>query len=279
MSVKDLVSGDARRELAHFLVTRRAALSPDDVGLVSGRRRRVPGLRREEVAVLAGVSETWYARLEQGQPINVSAALLKSIAGALRLDDHERNYFFILAGAAPGAGWHNEAALPSTLRDVLDALRFAPAVVYGPRWDVLMWNRAYAAVFGDLEHASELERNVLHQILLQPSRRRLFPEWEPIARRVVEQFRVSAARKAGDPAFAELIAYLHERSSEFRAWWAEHHVWQQPEGEKHVNHPVAGRLVLGHTSFTLPDSPETLVVTYTARPGTASERALHTLLG
>ena len=270
---------DARRELAVFLTGRRARLAPGDVGMVDGRRRRVPGLRREEVAVLAHVSETWYARLEQGRPINVSPSVLGSIADALRLDAPEREYLFTLAGVTPQRPDPRALALPASLQDLLDELRYVPAVVYGPRWDVLLWNRAYALVFGDLAGASELERNVVYQLFLDPNRRRLFPEWEQLARRVVEQFRLSAGRHAGEPSFAALIAHLRERSPEFRAGWDEHRVWHQTEGEKLVDHPVAGRLVFDHASFSLPEAPDAVLLTYTTRPGSPSALALRALLG
>ncbi|MBV8749630.1 MAG: helix-turn-helix domain-containing protein [Candidatus Eremiobacteraeota bacterium] len=271
-------AGGARHELAQFLASRRARLSPEAVGLAGGRRRRVAGLRREEVAVLAHVSETWYTRLERGQPINASPEVLANIADALRLDEHEREYLFLLATSAADSTRTAAVTLPGALQQLLDQLQFAPSVVYGPRWDVLMWNRAYALVFGDLRDATELERNVLHQLLLDPTRRALFPEWETIARRVVEAFRLDAARHTGDPSFAALTAYLHERSPEFRAWWSEYRVWQQPEGQKLVDHPIAGRLLLDHVAFTIPDSGDALLLTYTARPGSPTERALAELL-
>lgn len=270
---------DARRELAHFLASRRARLAPSDVGLADGRRRRVPGLRREEVAVLAGVSETWYARLEQGVPINASPQVLDAVARALRLDDHERDYLFTLAGVAHERSSRVPAAVPIALRQLLDALEFAPAVVYGPRWDILAWNRAYVAVFGDPATQSELKRNVLHQIFLDPSRRALFPDWELLARRIVEQFRVSAGRYSGDPSFAALIAHVSERSAEFRALWATHDVWQQTEGEKRVDHPRAGALRFDHASLAMPDAPDVLLVTYTAGAGSPTAEAVRMLVG
>jgi transcriptional regulator with XRE-family HTH domain len=269
---------EARRELAHFLANRRARLTPQEVGLTSGRRRRVPGLRREEVAVLANVSETWYARLEQGQPINASPDVLDAISQALRLDGYEREYLFVLTGrvgfgAVPAAT--ND--LPPAIATMLDALDRAPAVVYGPRWDVWLQNRAYVAVFGDIADVPVARGNVVRQIFLDPSRRMLFPEWKSVARTLLQSFRISAGRHAGDPAFAELIIGLRAESPEFHAWWDEHDVVRRAIGEKRVEHLIIGTLILDHVALAFPDHPDVSLIVYTAAHGSESEQKLRRL--
>ncbi len=275
-----LTVGGARHELAHFLASRRARLMPHDVGLSQGRRRRrVPGLRREEVAVLANVSETWYTRLEQGQEINVSREVLEGIADALRLDAHERAYLFMLAGAAErsDAAPAQAPVLAPSIAATLDALALAPAVVYGARYDVLLCNRAYVAVFGDIAASAIARGNVVRQMFLDPTRRTLFPNWEGVARALLQSFRINAGRHAGDPAFGELIADLRGESAEFDSWWEVHDVEHRAIGEKLVEHPVAGRLVLDHAAFALPDQPEVIAIVYTAARGSESERKLRAL--
>jgi transcriptional regulator with XRE-family HTH domain len=275
-----LAFGGTRQELAHFLASRRARLMPHDVGLPQGhRRRRVPGLRREEVAVLANVSETWYTRLEQGQEINVSHDVLDAIARALRLDAHERAYLFMLAGPAErsDAAPAQLPVLPSSVAATLDALALAPAVVYGPRYDVLLCNRAYVAVFGDIAESVTARGNVVRQMFLDQSRRTLFPDWESVARALLQSFRMNAGRHAGDPAFGELIAGLRSESAMFDSWWEEHDVERRATGEKLVEHPLAGRLILDHVAFALPDQPEVITIVYTAARGSESERKLHAL--
>lgn len=273
-----VASNEPRRELAHFLVSRRARLTPREVGFVSGRRRRVPGLRREEVAVLANVSETWYARLEQGQPINASPGVLDAIATALRLDGDEREYLFVLAGRVGlGTALTVASDLPPAFTATLDALAHAPAVVYGPRWDVLLQNRAYVAVFGDIADVPVAHGNVVRQVFLDPSRRTLFPQWESVARTLLRNFRISAGRHAGDPTFTSLIAGLRDESPEFRTWWDQHDVEHRAIGEKRVEHPLVGTLILDHVALALPDHPDVSIIVYTAARGSESEEKLRRL--
>jgi transcriptional regulator with XRE-family HTH domain len=266
---------EARRELAHFLASRRARLTPHEVGLTPGRRRRVPGLRRQEVAVLASVSETWYARLEQGQPINASADVLDAIADALRLDCYEREYLFVLTGrVGVGVAIAATNALPPVIATTIAALEHAPAVVYGPRWDVWLQNHAYVAVFGDIANVPIARGNFVRQFFLDRSRRTLFPEWESVARMLLQNFRISAGRRAGDPTFAELITSLCAESPEFRDWWDEHDVVRGAIGEKRVEHPIVGTLMLDHVALAIPDYPDINLIVFTAVRGSESERKL-----
>ena len=274
--MEDLTKSSARQELAGFLASRRARLSPVDVGLHVGRRRRVPGLRREEVAVLANVSQAWYTRLEQGQPINVSVPVLDNIARALRLDSGEREYLFALAlSDERGADGVDAAGVSPAIAQMIDALTYAPAVVYGPTWDVLRYNAAYAAVFGRIEDSPMAHGNVVREVFLDPSRRRLFPDWESVARRLLQAFRLSLGSHVSDPANADAVRDLRDQSAEFRTWWDERNVFDAPQGRKLVDHPTAGRMEFDHAAVTVTDEPFTRMIVYTAEAGSESELRLH----
>lgn len=215
-----------RRDLAEFLKARRAAVSPEDAGLTPGGRRRTPGLRREEVALLAGVSVSWYTWLEQGRPINASADVLDAVARVLRLDPVERDHLFELAG-------HTTHGVPATTADVtvpedldalLDALEPAPAYVLGPRWEYLAWNRAQARLFPALDDLPDEERNLVWAVFVHPDGRALIIDWEDEARRVLSQFRADITPHRDDPATATLVERLRTASPEFDAWWPSHDV-------------------------------------------------------
>jgi len=274
----DLERGDPRIELGKFLASRRARLRPSDVGLESGRRRRVAGLRREEVAVLANISETWYARLEQGQDVNPSPEVLDAVAQALRLNGDERAYLFMLAGMLLKKPQPETPALPEAFVQAVHALAEAPAVVYGPRFDILLCNAAFRVVFGDIRESPSARGNVVRQLFLDPARRVLFPKWENVALALLKSFRLSAGRHVGDPAFTSLIEELRGESELFRVWWDRHDVVHTGDGEKEIDHPVAGRMFLDHAAFTFSDRPEQLLIVYTAKPGSDSERKLRDLV-
>jgi transcriptional regulator with XRE-family HTH domain len=236
-------------------------------------------LRREEVAALANVSETWYARLEAGRDINVSDEILDSIADVLRLNRDERAYLFMLARPAERVTpVQARPDLPSAVLTTLDELPFSPAVLYGPRWDVLAQNSAYVAVFGDIWNVPIARGNAVRLIFLDPDRRALFPDWESIARTMLDMFRVSAARYPADQAFTSVIDDLSAESAEFAAWWQHHDVQQRVIGEKRIHHPVAGALTLNHVAFALAEWPDLYMIVYTAERSSESERRLRTLL-
>jgi hypothetical protein len=146
--------------------------------------------------------------------------------------------------------------------------------VYGPRWDVLLQNRAYVAVFGDIAGVPVARGNIVRQMFLDPSRRTLFPDWEDVARTLLQNVRARAASHAGDPAFVELVAGLRDESAEFRTWWDEHDVVRRTIGKKRVEHPIVGELILDHVAFSLPDHADIIVVAYTAVPGSENEERL-----
>ena len=215
-----------RNDLAEFLKARRAAVSPEDAGLPASPRRRTPGLRREEVARLAGVSVSWYTWLEQGRPINASAEVLDSVARVLRLDPVERDHLFELAGHTTHGvrATLGDATVPEDLDALLDALEPAPGYVLGPRWEYLAWNRAQARLYPAIDTLADDERNLVWSVFARPEGRALIVDWEDEARRVLSQFRADITPHRDDPATEALVDRLQAASPEFAAWWPRHDV-------------------------------------------------------
>jgi transcriptional regulator with XRE-family HTH domain len=271
---------DRRAELSEFLRTRRARLKPEDVGLPDfGRHRRVPGLRREELAQLAGVSVAYYTRLEQGNGRNVSAEVLDSIARALRLTDAEHAHLTHLA--KPKQHKKKPAGRPqqvrSGLRQLLDTLDGVPAYVSGRRTDILAWNRMAAAVFGDWGELPAQERNWARMVFLKPEYRDLFVEWDQKASDVVSFLRMDAGCCPDDPRLSALVGELSVKSAEFRRLWATHDVREKSYGGKHLRHPLVGDLALNFEVFRLADDEGQALTTYHAEPGSPSAQALRLL--
>jgi transcriptional regulator with XRE-family HTH domain len=274
------VNGDRRRaELADFLRTRRASLQPDDVGLPDGGRRRTPGLRREEVAQLAGVGSTWYTWLEQGRDVRASLEVLEAICRALRLSPAERVHLILLGRGeeAPPCSAPAER-VSATLRRVIENLGANPAFVLGRRWDYLAWNRATGVLFGDLGSVPRAARNHVWLTFMDPARRELFPDWEQSARLCVAKFRADSARHLGDPAFEEMILGLRKSSPEFCRFWKRHEVARGSAGRKELRHPVAGKLVFEHAVFGPQEAPEQRLILYTPLPEADTPAKLASLL-
>ncbi|MFF7855396.1 helix-turn-helix domain-containing protein [Streptomyces sp. NPDC007904] len=277
----DLAGGlDRRAELSEFLRTRRARLKPEDVGLPDfGRHRRVPGLRREELAQLAGVSVAYYTRLEQGNGRNVSAEVLDSIARALRLTDAEHAHLVHLA--KPKRHKKRPAAraphVRVALRQLLDSVDTVPAYVVGRRSDILAWNRMAAALFGDWAELPAQERNWARLVFLNPEYRELFVEWDQKAYDMVAYLRMDAGCHPDDPQLSSLIGELSVKSEEFRRLWAAHDVKEKSHGVKRVRHPLVGELTLFFESFRPAGDTEQSLVTYHAEPGSPSAEALRLL--
>ncbi|MFE9767187.1 helix-turn-helix transcriptional regulator [Streptomyces sp. NPDC005808] len=271
---------DRRAELSEFLRTRRARLKPEDVGMPDfGRHRRVPGLRREELAQLAGVSVAYYTRLEQGNGQNVSAEVLDAIARALRLTDAEHAHLTHLA--KPKQHKKKQGArqqqVRGALRQLLDTLDGVPAYITGRRSDVLVWNRMAAAVFGDWSELPAQERNWARMVFLRPEYQDLFVEWEQKAIDIVCLLRMDAGCHPDDPRLSALVGELSVKSEDFRRLWATHDVKEKSHGVKRLRHPLVGDLSLQYESFQLAGDSEQVLVTYHAEPGSPSAEALRLL--
>lgn len=245
-----------QKEFGDFLRSRRERLTPVEVGLPNGSRRRTPGLRRDEVALLAGVGITWYTWLEQGRDVRPSAEVLNALAEALRLDRAERQHLFTLADRpSPELRATGPEHVPEALVRMLNSMADQPAYVLGRRWDVLAWNEAAIAVFGDFSRLDGDARNLMHMMFANESYRQLLADWDDHAPLSLAMFRADSARYVGDPDFERLIALLIQESPEFRAWWPRHDVIHQPSTVKCIRHPSAGQLVFEYMCLDVTDPP------------------------
>lgn len=261
---------DSNKELGDFLRSRRERLTPKAVGLRTNLRRRTPGLRREEVAALAGIGVDWYIRLEQGRCKSPSAATLDALASALRLGPSEHAHLRALTRPTEHPRFERET-VPDTLRLVLAELPH-PAYVTGRRWDVLAWNRAAEKLFA-FHKESEEDRNILVHLLLKPAARRMFgAAWAEQARRVVAQFRATHDLFADDPSFIALVARLRAGCPELAEWWKGHDIRGAAAGTKRMRHPKKGVIEYAHASFQSTDDPRLRLVIYTPAPKRAKAR-------
>ncbi|MFJ8308456.1 MULTISPECIES: helix-turn-helix domain-containing protein [unclassified Streptomyces] len=272
---------DQRAELSEFLRSRRARLKPEDVGLPDhGRHRRVPGLRREELAQLAGVSVAYYTRLEQGNAQNVSVEVLEAIGRALRLNDTEQNHLSHLAKGKPrkkrAAAARPQQVRPA-LQQLIDAMEGVPAYLVGRRLDILGWNRMAAALLGDLSELPPQERNLARHVFLDPAARALYVDWHNKAVDVVSVLRLCAGCYPDDPQLTALVGELSVKSEEFRSMWAAHTVADKGHGVKRLRHPVVGELTLAYETLKLPDEHDLSLVTFHAEPGSVSAESLRLL--
>jgi transcriptional regulator with XRE-family HTH domain len=270
-----------RRELGAFLRSRRERITPEQVGLRPSRRRRTPGLRREEVAQIAGVGVTWYTWLEQGRDIRPSPQVLDAVARTLLFDPQERVHLFTLAGASDTTIADETQALPPTVQLLLDRLEPYPALVVNGRYDLLAFNRIWASGFPDVATLPPEDRNCLWLLFTHPRWREMLPDWDDTASGMVAQYRAAMAEHVAEPAWKALVARLHRASPEFAEFWARHDV-QAPESRlKRVRHPRAGLLVLDYTYLWLDRRLGTRMVTYTPADERTRRRleSLHASLG
>lgn len=250
-----------RSELGDFLRSRRERLNPKTVGLPEGRRRRTSGLRREEVAELAGISVDWYIRLEQGRAVSPSATTIDALARALRLNKAEHAHLRALTQSG-GRKVFSPEIVPAPIRRLIDSLS-QPAYVTGRRWDVLAWNAAADKIFA-YSHLPIEDRNTLISMLTNKNTRRLFGEgWAREAKRMVAQFRATHDLWAGDPAFVDLLSRLRQGCPEFERWWGAHDIGSVVAGQKALNHPKKGMLRFEYASFQSNDDPALKLVIYT----------------
>jgi transcriptional regulator with XRE-family HTH domain len=253
-----VLSDDRRREVATFLRLRRERLQPEQVNLPRGTRRRTPGLRREEVAALAGVSTEWYTWLEQARDVQPSADTLRRIAAALRLEAGEAQHLLTLAGQSGETGGNGHAHAGSVsprVQRLLDQFEQCPAWVHGDRWDILAWNRAATVIHDDIDVAQGFERNGIYRMFTNARMRDMLLDWERHARDVVAKLRVAHARYVDDPWFNELVSLLRAQSDEFARWWNEHNVQLPQGGVKRYRHPDAGLLSFEFTNLEIAGEP------------------------
>jgi len=259
-----LLNGGRRTELAEFLRSRRARISPGDVGLPPGLRRRTPGLRREEVAQLAGVGVTWYTWLEQGRPIRASVQVLDAVARTLRLDQAESGHLYRLAEIPAAPADAAPAVCPAAVREILQSLEPLPAMLLNARYDILGANQAHEDLFWVWHRDLGCEhRNVLWCSFAHPEARRYFLNFDQEGPLLVATLRASFGQHLKEPAWIDFIRKLISRSPEFEEMWARQEVATPGSRTKHFLHPDAGLLRLRSTSLAVADMPETRVVVYT----------------
>jgi transcriptional regulator with XRE-family HTH domain len=272
---------DAANELSEFLTSRRAEVTPEQAGLRSYGRRQVPGLRREEVASLAGVSVDYYRRLERGDAAGLSEGVLEVLADALLLDDAERAHLFDLArAAAPVASGRGRRPSPQRIRPVVqrtvDSIG-APAAVSNMRGDYLTANALGRALYAPLFDSREQPPNAARFTFLDPAAQRFFTDWEKTAKDLVAALRSEAGRNPHDRALIDLVGELSTRSDPFRKWWAAHNVRYHQTGRKRLHHPTVGELELDYEVMELSADSGLRLAVFTAEPGTRSAEALDLL--
>ncbi|WP_328722583.1 helix-turn-helix transcriptional regulator [Streptomyces sp. NBC_00247] len=277
---------DHQQEVREFLTSRRAKISPERAGLPAGTRRRVPGLRRSEVAALADMSVEYYAKLERGNLAGASPAVLEAVARALRLDDAERAHLLRLAQAADGTDAltrprRRRSARQWTphrsLRWTLDAITGGPAFVRNGRMDILAENALARAFYRDVHASAGNQGNLARFAFLDPASHRFYPDWEPAADITVAILRTEAGRNPYDKELHDLVGELSTRSDEFRTRWGAHDVRHHGTGTKRYHHAVVGALTLAYEGLEMAAEPGLTLTVYTAEPGSPSEEGLRLL--
>ena len=271
---------DPVSDIAEFLASRRAKVTPEQAGLPTYGARRVPGLRREEVASLAGVSVEYYKRLERGNASGVSDSVLEALAGALQLDDAERAHLHDLARAvnpvAPKRRRSAQQRVRPVVQRIVDAMS-TPAIVRNGRVDYLSANALGRALYAPLFESREQPPNSARFTFLDPAAQDFYVDWERVAKDLVAHLRSEAGRNPYDKGLSDLVGELSTRSQEFGAWWAAHNVRYHQTGTKRLHHPVVGDMELAYEVMELPADTGMTISTYTAEPGSRSQEALDLL--
>ncbi|WP_329170218.1 helix-turn-helix transcriptional regulator [Streptomyces decoyicus] len=272
---------DRSHEIADFLRIRRAGLTPDKAGLPDdGRTRRVPGLRRDEVARLAGVSTEYYTRLEQGRVGNPSPEVLEALARALHLDDSECEHLtdLLARSTAPRRGPTSPQRVRAGLHLMLQTLGHVPAFILGRRTDVLASNHLAREVLTDFDALPAARRNLARYYLLDPAARERVLDWDRIAAETVAVLRLEAGRHPRDKQLADLVGELTLKSPEFSTWWNDHRVLRRTHGAKGYHHPLVGDLHFSYESFQVPGDNEQTLCVYNVEAGSESARSLQLLV-
>jgi len=266
---------ERRAVLGNFLRTRRERLKPSQFYLPDGGRRRTPGLRREELAQLAGIGLTWYVKLEQGQDIQVSAQVLESLSRTLQLTPDERTYLFVLAREQlPLPIQTSHPQMSTELQNVLDALLPSPAFVTNERLDIIGWNQTASQIFADYAALSAWERNLVWLIFTDPAQRKIYGQWEEAAQRILGLFRACGGQHADEDWFIERRDRLMQASSQFRRWWERHDVGEEHLKRKELFHPGVGLLVVQPMALLVADDPNLTISLYTPLPEAETARKL-----
>lgn len=270
------MNDDRRKQLADFLKNRRSRVIPEQLGLPAGRRRRVPGLRRSEVAELAGVSTDWYTWLEQGRDIHVSEQVLLSLADVFRLNESERKHLFHLAdrqssNRLPTLDFDG-SRIVSQFVQMLDP---HPAFATNERWDIVAWNQSACVVFGDFEAISLDERNMVWRAFTSQYLKSIMPDWTDYATRRLAQFRASYGRFVEDPWWTQFVERLRKEISDFDTWWNRHDVESSAELRKTLHHPGLGILVYDQLILQVSDHDDIKIFVHIPVGDTAEKMAAY----
>jgi hypothetical protein len=261
------------KELGNFLMTRRNKIPPSQVGLSEGTRRRTPGLRREEVALLAGTSLTWYTWLEQGRSINVSDQLLESLSRVLQLSKEERNYLFLLAAKSlPGDYCPKTNLITPVLQNVLDSLNSIPSYIMDDRWNVIAWNQCACNVFADFGKIDPSERNIVWMMFHKEDYMDLFDDWTYHAKGILARFRAAYGKHIEDDWFITFIERIKTKSPEFNQWWEDYEINEMSSVIKKITHPIVGSMVFEFSSFDVSDNKNLKLILHNPLAGTDTKQ-------
>lgn len=267
------------KELGDFLKTRRAKISPTDVGLPEGTRRRTTGLRREEVSFLSGVGLTWYTWLEQGRSITISPQVLESLARTLMLDNEETIHLYNLAKLTPPArivAYDN--TVNPMLKHVLNNIEFSPATILDHRYNVIAWNKASEKLICDYNKIDTSKRNILRIMFTNEEYKKTIINWESTAQSMLARFRIAYGKFVEDPWIDDLVEKLKKESVEFNSWWTMHNVEMEEEIIKNINHPILGELSFEYTSYMVLSDRNLKLTILTALPGSNTEKKIKQFL-
>lgn len=257
------------KELADFLKTRRAKILPSQVGLTTATRRRTPGLRREEVAQLAGVGITWYTWLEQGREIHVSAQVIESISKVLLLDTQERNHLYLLANQPlPVDIPEYQGTVSPLLQHFLDSLLYSPSIMIDQRWNVIAWNNAACAILGEFGKMNSRQRNIVWAMFIDEKYKQLYADWDSYAKALVGNFRSTCGKYIEDPWLLQFVNELKKKSVEFNRLWSLHEITSNNEVYKQLNHPIVGVLDFEVCNFEVSNDAVLKMIVHTPLLGT-----------
>lgn len=267
------------QELGNFLKTRRAKISPSQVGLPEGIRRRTPGLRREEVASLAGIGLTWYTWLEQGRQIHVSTQVLESLSRVLRLDSEEIKHLYTLAQQHIPSFFSSDLdTVNPSLQHVLDSLTLSPAIIIDVRYNIIAWNDAASVVLIKFSEVNLRSRNMLSLMFTNPTYQELFSDWKSHAKRMIGNFRAGYSKFIDDPWVTSFVKDLRNKSKEFDSWWPMYDIEEDKEINKIFNHPIVGQLIFDLTSFKVSSNLNLCMAIYTPMAETDTADKVKALL-